>query len=93
MNYRPNRSVCVLSAFVVSFLLGMLTHYFAVARDLNGRLMRSEIAIQKLRGKTEAGLLSKSDLIDKINGFINLYDNCSKAGELNGYKERLRKHE
>jgi len=93
MNYRPNKSVCVLSAFVVSFLLGMLTHYFAVASDLNRRLMRGEIAIQKMREKTEVGLLHKSALIDRINGFIRLYDNCSKAGELDGYKERLRKYE
>jgi len=94
MKHRANkRGVVILIVFSVGVLLGTLTQYFAYARALNRSLARNEITIQKLREKTDAGLLSKRELIDKIKGYISLYASCSSNGELDGYKDRLNRYE
>lgn len=87
------RGVVLLSVFVVSMLLGMVTHYIAYARDLNRDLVRGEMAFKKIRAKTDAGLLPKHELIDMIKGYISLYASCSSSGELDVYKDRLNKYE
>lgn len=90
---KKKKGLILLAVWILSFILGGVTYYIAVGRDIDKRLARSEMGIQKIRERTEAGLLSKREIIDKINGFINLYDNCSKNGELDGYRERIRKYE
>lgn len=94
MKHRSNkRGSVLLSVFIASILIGMMTEYFAFVRAVNIRLTHNEIGIQRLREKTDAGLMPKLELIDKIKGYINLYESCSSDGELDVYKDRLNRYE